>query len=120
MKRSAACLALAFFTSAVCAAPALPPAWPKQLGGTGTFAIVGEVPEGKWAAWDYTQKGKTLTYVVCSLKDYGVIHPDTRGMTTLQSAKAYFAANVTEDCATSPRMAPIYRNFQAVYAKRQT
>lgn len=88
--------------------PPLPLVFPAQLGSAGGPYVAGEYSEGKWAVWRYLRNGKLYNYVTCELPGYVTIHPDTRGMTPIQTARAYWIANVTVDCATDPRMAGLY------------
>lgn len=118
MKAFALAVALILTASASIAqtAPPVPPVFPIQAGSVGTGFRVGAVPAGNWIGWKYQQRNMTHTYVACALTGYEIIHPDTSNLTPLESARAYWRANVQVDCSTEPSMATIYADAMRVMA----
>jgi len=94
-------LSLALLCGAAHAAD-LPPCWPKQLGSTGSSYRVGNTEDGNWIGWICVVNGVQKPFGVWAMHEYQVIHPITTGLTTIQTARAYFQANVTNP--DDPRM----------------
>lgn len=91
-------------------APPVPPVFPAQLGSAGSPFKAGMGGSGGYLVWNYTRSGVTKAYTVCWLHDYSVIHPPTIGLTPIQTARAYWVANVTRNCETDPELRDLWES----------
>lgn len=113
------CVAYAQELGAIQTSPAykLPLAWPDQAGSVGSPFHLGTTPEGIWVDWTYTVKGVKHTYLVCATRGFTPVVPIvTADMTAVATLKAYWVANVKQDCRTAPALVPIYE----AWLKRST
>jgi hypothetical protein len=101
MTRFLTVIALCFFCVAGTFAKE-PPCWPKQMGSTGSNFKQGETPLGYWIGWTCQIKGAPSLFGFMWKKDYAIRHPDVKGMTPIQTAKAYYALNVRDDFSLDP------------------
>lgn len=97
-------------------AQAAPPCWPKQIGGTGSDYKTGDTADGTWLGWTCTAKGHTGAVGVWAVKGWGIpnmTRPDTKGLTGVKAAKAFWEANVRP--SNDPRHARLYENMLASF-----
>jgi hypothetical protein len=94
--------AFATFPAAAQGTP-FPPCWPAQIGGTGTDAKIVRNADGEAAAWKCTVKGKTEPYVAFRLYGAELVDPSSAGLTSIGSARAYWAANAKYTCESNAR-----------------
>lgn len=86
-----------FIAASACpafAAPADLPCLAKQFGSTGTDYKTGRVGGVNWLGWVCTVKGNPVVYGFVWDDTYEIKHPNTAGMTTNQTVRAYWNANV--------------------------